>query len=348
MEQQIIDLLNKHSFSYVPIPKESLNNIYELLINNNEFEPTTNIEMLYIAVHWEFQHDFDKMATHYLLAINHENVSAMINLARNYEKISEFEIAIKYYFMAIATISSKLMNRNIQISNFNDVIKYCPVLIEKHHDGLMGCIANCYAQMSNFDNAIECCLLGIEKGYPISMLLLGTYYHQIEKFDDAIKYYLLAIKNGNNNAMNNLAFVYEQILNFDCAIKYYLMSIETGNVISMNNLAYYYEDRSDFDNMIKYFLMAAECGLEYVHQKIVSYYLNVNIYKNFDEQFLTYLKFEECNSVSILRSIKSMYEYNKNILILHFEYLPEAEGFRDAKRMFEESLSDRTIIPAKN
>lgn len=56
MEQKIFIKLN-NNFDNIPIPKESLKSIHELLITNSEFEPTTIVEILYTAFYWELKND---------------------------------------------------------------------------------------------------------------------------------------------------------------------------------------------------------------------------------------------------------------------------------------------------
>ena len=165
MEKNIINFLNKNKFCYVSIPKESLKNIHELLINDKEFEPVTDIENLYTGVYWSIKNDVDKKIKYYLDAFNLKNVSAMINLGRHYKKISKFNDAIEYYLVAI---------ENGYMENICD-------------------IAYCYEKISNFDDAIRYYLLAIKHDDTSAMYNLAYYYQNISKFDEAIKYYLMAI-----------------------------------------------------------------------------------------------------------------------------------------------------------
>ena len=72
--------MDKNKFGYVSIPKESLKNIHELLINDKEFEPVTDIENLYTGVYWSIKNGIGKKIKYYLDAVNLKNVTAMINL----------------------------------------------------------------------------------------------------------------------------------------------------------------------------------------------------------------------------------------------------------------------------
>lgn len=335
MEQKIINLFNQHKITYVPIPTESLENIYELLINNKEFEPATDIEMLHIGIYWYIKNDIDKTIKYFMTAAQCENVRAMLFLANYYEEHEEFDNAIKYYFMTIATKFNRITNCSVRVSNIDDVNKYCPpgASVPDSRSKLINNLAYCFTQMLKFDDAIKCYQIGIEKGYYISMNNLAYCYEKIFKFDEAIKYYVASIKNGDVEAMNNLACHYAKISNFDDAIKYYLLAIDKGYVLAMNNLAYHYELRLDFDNMLKYFLMAAKCRSEYAKKKITNYYLEkCHI---FDKHFFVYLECGRYELVNIFREIKTIHDRNINILASHFEYLPGAEGFGRAKYEFE-------------
>lgn len=305
MEKNIIDLLQKYNFDYVPIPKESLENIHELLVNNKEFEPTTDIDMLYIGVFWRIKDDPNKMVKYFLLASDHKNSTAMNNLAYYYGEIRKYDDSVRYYLMAIE-------NGNVLA---------------------MGNLAKYYNEISELDNAVKYYLMAIENGHANSMNNLAFYYEKISKYDHAVKYYLMAIESGNVVSMVNLACYYVRVSKFDDAIKYYLMAIDNGNVDAMDALAYYYQTKSNFTSAVEYYLMAIKYGSKISYERLTKYYLDVC--DIFDEHFLVYLKFEQCELVNIFRSIKNMYDDIMNVLVSHFEYSPGTDKFREVEREFK-------------
>ena len=367
MEKIIIDLLHTYELIYIPISQESLKNIYELLINDKKFKPITDIDMLYTGVYWKIKNGSNKMVKYYLLAS--ENIGAVVNLAKHYRSTLDYDNAIKYYLITFSIISSKILNCKIQISNIDDMTKYCPTATEVGHnlDYLMHNLMFCYILTSKFNDAIKCYFVGIEKGYDMPLNNLAYCYEELFKYDEAVKYYLMGIENGDADAINNLAYCYEKMLKYDDAVKYYLMAIEKGCVTSMFNLAHYYEKISKFDDAIKYYsiavkngdtdamkaldgcvsyyeiqsyskdaikyyLMAAECGSKISLAWITKYYL---VGDNFDERFFVYLKLEQSRYTNIFKNIRSMYINIINILVLHFEYSPGTDKFKEVEREFK-------------
>ena len=295
MEKTIIDLLNNYDIYYVSIPKESLENIHELLTKDKKFKPTTDIDILYIGVYWNIKHNFKKMIKYLSFATDLKNIIAMINLGSHYKSISKFDDAIKYYSMAFANTL-----------NFVDIIKYCPMYTANSYSIIIHNVAYCYEKVSKFDDAVKYYLMSIEYGNTYSMNNLARYYEIISKIDDAIRYYLLAIENDSIDAMINLAYCYEKILKFKDAIKYYSMAIERGSKFAHIQVDKYYLNKNIYD-----------------------------IYDIFDEHFFVYLKFERYELASLFRDIKNMYANTVKILILHFEYSPETDRFNEIKKDFE-------------
>lgn len=248
MEKTIIKMINAYELIYVTIPSDSLENIYELMINNKMFQPNIGIEMFYIAIYWRFRLNITKMVEHYLMAIENGCSSAMNNLAVHHEN-----------------------NRNFENKN------------------------------------------------SLAMSNLACYYHDIGDFSNAVKYFLMAIENGNTDAMYYLAGHYEKLLDFENMTKYLLMSIENNNVRAMEELTKYYEKKYEFKHMIKYYSMALKYNSHTAYKYLTEYYLEHNIERVFDELFFDNLNFL---AGDILLAIKNMYNFNTNVLYLHFKYLP--------------------------
>jgi hypothetical protein len=99
----IKQFLSTNKYRFINIDNEdSIKNIYELVINDVIFEPTTAMEMLYTGVYHEYKKDYDTMKKYYLMAVENGNISAMKNLGNYYNNIEkEYDLMKKYYLMAI-------------------------------------------------------------------------------------------------------------------------------------------------------------------------------------------------------------------------------------------------------
>lgn len=143
MEQKIINFLHDHGFSYyVPIPNESLQNIYELLMKNKKFEPMTDIEMLYMGIaginlarHYQRKFDYDVAIEYYLMCIENKFsrsndllVKCCMNLAECYTHVPNHDGVTKYYLLAFEYGSlnaiKELANYCEHRLDYNNMIKY--------------------------------------------------------------------------------------------------------------------------------------------------------------------------------------------------------------------------------
>ena len=82
--------LSNNTYVFVDIPYESINNIYDLLINGKLNEPNNDIEMLYYGNYYKEQKDYNNMIKYYLMAIKNGNSYAMYCLGYYYKEIFKF------------------------------------------------------------------------------------------------------------------------------------------------------------------------------------------------------------------------------------------------------------------
>ena len=185
MEQQIINYIqSKGSIYELKIPEESIKKIYELLINDNFIEPTTDIEYYYYGWYYEKKYNWrhenkkekENMLKYYLMSIEEGNSYSMFVLGHHYKMEGDTENMIKYFLMAAENGCERSM---INLGNY-------------------------YSRIGDKENMIKYYLMAIEKGNGMAMNNLGYYYMEKEDRENAIKYYLMAIEKGDITAINNL------------------------------------------------------------------------------------------------------------------------------------------------
>ncbi len=204
----IKEWLSKNDYKYKNIPDESINNIYDLLINEKFNEPKNDIEMVYYAHYYDINNEHNNMMKYYLMAIDCGNNDAMNNLAIYYQNIKDYDNMMKYFLMAIEN---------------NNVIA-------------MNNLACYYKKNQDYDNMLKYYLMAIDKNYSTAMYNLGVYYQNIKDYDNMKKYYLMAIDKGNSDAMNNLGVYYYTNKDYDNMMKYYLMAINNGYQLTIEKL----------------------------------------------------------------------------------------------------------------
>src|SRR5437867_3039839 len=103
MDEIIKNILSKYNCNYIEINNQnSLGRIHNLLLNKLLFEPSNDIEMLYLGIYYHtIEQNYDLMVKYYLMAIDKDNYIAMDNLASYYEIIENYNLAEKYYLMSI-------------------------------------------------------------------------------------------------------------------------------------------------------------------------------------------------------------------------------------------------------
>lgn len=104
-ESEKIDFIKNwlisEEYSYVMIPPESVDKIYNLLGSDLFCEPTKEIEYLYYGVYCRSEGKFYDMEKYYLAAIEMGNNDAMNNLGDYYYSAGDMENAIRYYSLAV-------------------------------------------------------------------------------------------------------------------------------------------------------------------------------------------------------------------------------------------------------
>lgn len=274
MEIEIEEYLKKYNYKYIRINNElSLKKIYELFINNKLEEPINSIEYLYYGVYYFLNDDIEKMIDNY---VKSNNINSKLNLGHYYVKITNYNLALKYYLEAYNINKEKsililsktykslneigLMNKYlIEGMNMNLIDcmdEFCVYHIEKKNNVYLRdelkkvCDKNnyyCYEFLANviqkfFFNpklAIEY----LEKALPhyknksIIYTHLGRINNSLNKYSKAKFYFKKAIdENENYYAYINYGNLLEKYKNYNGALYYYEKSIQNKITSNVCNL----------------------------------------------------------------------------------------------------------------
>lgn len=183
------------------------------------------------------------------------------------------------------------------------------------------------------------------------------------------KYYLMAINQGSGVAMFNYGLYCESIKDYNNMIKYYLMATEKNYHHATYSLANYYYRNDDFINVEKYHLIAVEKGYRksidtlrncysnfLYHDKLLDFlgkyepnrlieYLNfvdiskLTYLKRFMEIILSISPNEIYKTTKTIQLIYNLAKQKIDLLEIHFKYLPDNDGFIQAKNDYLSRVS---------
>lgn len=269
---------------YMPIVNnDSINNIYELFVNDIIFEPKDDIEMNYLGNYYKIAKNYDKMVEYYLMAINRGNDYSMHSLGLYYRNQKNYDLMIKYFLMAIDRGNKYSMN-NLGIYYFGN---------------------------KNYDETKKYWSMAINIGHTHSMNNLAYYHKSITKnINEMLKYYFMAIEHGDDVSLYCLGKYYKEIKNYKKMKMYHLMSINTNNIKSYKSLREHCETK----------ILKLELRLNYQHiiprkkiinmmDRIMDNELDNNNMNNFLQLLLN---FEFNDEDNVGPHLKIMMLYNKN------------------------------------
>lgn len=143
-------------------------------------------------------------------------------------------------------------------NDYQNMLKYYLLAIEKEHYGAVFNIALYYEDQKDYANMMKYYLLAVDNKDTDAMFNLGNYFYKIQDYFNMEKYYLMAIKYGDSCAMNNLAIYYEIKKDYPTMLKYYVMAINKGHRGALFNLNCYYE-QIEHINLEKYDIINIKC-----------------------------------------------------------------------------------------
>jgi hypothetical protein len=143
-----------------------------------------------------------------------------------------------------------------------------------------------------------------------------------QNYSEAIKYYKMAIEKGEERAMYNLGYMYENgkgvERNYEEAIKYYELALEKGSNGAETTIGILIPKLGDLDNNVKY-----RCyKLLLQNEKTRKYAKKITIKCDIEEMSNLHDTIEELKNE--LRELKE-----------HVKYMPNGEGYEEAKMEFE-------------
>jgi tetratricopeptide (TPR) repeat protein len=248
MEKDIIDYLAKIDRVYVKIDNEiDLKIIHEILIQKCDIYSYINQDLnplsYYFAIRYQVIENFDLMKQYYLIAIQHGNVNAMVNLGNYYQLYNNYNMTIKYYSMAIELGNAEAMTN----------------------------LADYYKNRGDSIKMMKYYIMAICQGYSKAMVGLANYYcMQGNENDEMLKYYLMAIDKGNTTAMYNLGVYYKKKREYDSMIKYYSMGMQAGCSECINAFNTHLKEYSDIKLMTSFYSFLSDTNKQILNRTIIN------------------------------------------------------------------------------
>lgn len=184
MEQKLKDIIIDFNCTYISIPDNCMENIYNLFINDIIFKPTQAIEYYYMGVYYHKKKQYALMKMYYLTAITLEDSYAMNNLGfyYRYEKVN-YDKMKKYYLMAIERENDFAMNN---LGHYYDRIekdyekaeKYYLMSIKRNNLQAINNIAFHYGETREYDKMEKYYKMAFEKGNLLALQYLYNYYQK--------------------------------------------------------------------------------------------------------------------------------------------------------------------------
>ena len=214
---------NKFTYiPFIPLPEESIERVYKLLIKHKFHEPETDIEMLYSGNYYEEQRDHDNAKKYFLMAIEKGNRDAMYYLGWHYLYFEmDYKNMEKYWLMAY---------EKGNIESIYELGRYYHYVTK------------------DYDNMMKYYLQAIKKNNTIAMIDLGTYYKEQNDDDNMKKYYLMAIEAGDNNIMYTLVKYYREHDDYNSLIELYIKTKQYKEL--QETLEYMYKNNKTYNEQI--------------------------------------------------------------------------------------------------
>jgi len=156
-------------------PEQAIDWLFDLLNINNKHHKAMRL----LGIIYEKEKKYDLAKKYWLMAIDYGNIAALNDMGNYYEKKEKnYDLAKKYFAKAIKKGNSDAMN------DFGEYYQ----LVEK-----------------NFDLAKKYYLMGAEKGNSRALCSLGIYYLSVEQdYNIAKKYHIQAIMDMKNDTIDTL------------------------------------------------------------------------------------------------------------------------------------------------
>jgi predicted DNA-binding WGR domain protein len=316
---------SENNYIFVPLNNErDIEQVYDLIIKGPQEDPNKESKLtfidsnvlLYYGVYYHIDKKFDTMSKYYLLAVEYHNAYAMYNLGNYYKLINNIENMLKYYLLAI-----KHNNPNAMYS-----------------------LGKYYGSINDTNTMLKYYLSAVEHKNLSAMRNLGTYYYSINDIPNMLKYYLMGVKHNDSDMMKTLGTYYESIDDVENMLKYYWMVLDNKCEDTIPDLLDYGKKNMDLELFINIYDKVVSYGMKIRTEMLDVICLLINEGKTNGKllDIIQNLKIENINNVPPLISLlKTLLLSKIDLLELHFQYVPNADGYNQAKNNFYDKLMSK-------
>lgn len=324
----IKEILNNNDCIYAPIYTDtSIDNIYNLFVNNIIFKPIDIVDHLYLGIYYDkIVKDNYLMNTHYKYAIKQGDIYALFyycfSCGNNCSKIKYYKIGINkkiIIFSASAGVYYRL--------NYNyDEMKKCFDDFLNDNNSLIDILHQQYSYTNEDYEYTKSKMDKIYHDTKIQILkIVASYYYNIEKNYDMGYFYLLQVDDDKDtNVMNMLGlYYYNHKQNYKAAKQYYLKSANLDDKDGKFNLGDYYYKKEKYNKMKYYYdqIIDEENVLNMMHH----HYVSKRNYKMAKMYLFTYYDFNDVNNAFTIMDSYKCHDLLKRLLLL--EHYLNAQSF---------------------
>lgn len=256
--EKIILLGEDVNYNIDSISDESLEKIYNLYINNEIFEYSSDFEAKVSGYYWYKHRNFSRALQCYLnMSSPDEDVIHKIAVCYynrgNYDSMIEwYEKGIKHEQMDCILGLANYYRYNISASK---AFSYYKLAYTNGHLESILDLAYCCQKREDYKEARKWYKIGIEKGVDSCMIALTDHYYNAGKIEKMKALYEKEIANNNVEAMKKLASFYGDHGDPGLMEMYYRMAIDHGDVAMIGQLINYFYRKGDYGKMEEYYLM---------------------------------------------------------------------------------------------
>lgn len=264
-KQEISEFVKLHKCQFIDIEDtESLDKVYELLINKNPVPVDKPIEYLYYG--WFYQYvnkDPIKMKYFFTLGIEKKEVYCMVNLASYYlnnkKNLEKYESYMKLAVNNGSTLAMRLLAKHYyEAKKYDEMKTYYEMAIQNKDIEAMLDYGLYLYNTKDYEKMQTYLIMAAENNSVVAMEYLGNIFWELEQDDLMKKFLLLAIEKNSDKAMYMLGkYYYEVEPDYPKVREYLKMAIVLENASAMIVYADYLRHvEKNYDETEKYLLMA--------------------------------------------------------------------------------------------